>query len=132
MKNSILVSLFFMSLFSVICVTNVYSLEKPTHEAINEYVATNIINGFSLNNYILKSLGFEDGVGELIYGYSEVHNEYRYQTVSDWMGEGGIKEDEPSEKWRLYANWARNNNHFHMHVSNDIHYFSSWIGGAYL
>jgi len=88
-KNIKLILLFFIILFFLLN-THAYSLEKPTHQAINIRVAENTINGFSLNDYLKKRIGFTSGVQELLYGYSEVDKKYGDYEVWYWMGEGGI------------------------------------------
>ena len=90
-----------------------YAFDKATHEAINHSIAQRTVNGFSLNDYLIGNLGFTAGVEESFFGYSEVRRNEMERNVWEWIGEGGIKEDEPEEKWRLIVNRARNNNHYH-------------------
>ncbi|MEW6419991.1 MAG: hypothetical protein AB1480_18060 [Nitrospirota bacterium] len=90
-----------------------FSLEKETHEAINQEIAKRTIDGFSLNGYLKTNLGFEGGSEEPVYGYSGKKRQYVTQEIWRWLGEGGWMEDEPSDLLTLYANKARNNNHFH-------------------
>ena len=71
-----------------------YALKKETHQKINEYIATNTLNGFSLNYYLQYQLGIEEGTDE----------EFDSEKVWWWLGEGGKKEDEP---------FLRTVNHFH-------------------
>lgn len=75
-----------------------YSLEKPTHLAINEEIATRNINGFSLDTYLINQIGFSKGIKE------EFLKDSDKKTVLQWLGYGGIKEDEPL--WRSFR-------HFH-------------------
>ncbi len=89
------------------------TFSKEMHETINGNIGQRTINGFSLNDYLLNQLGFKDGVFEPLYGYSGKFNKDFTQRVWQWLGEGGFKEDEPEELWRLLSNIARNNNHFH-------------------
>jgi hypothetical protein len=89
-----LLKLFVIHIILFIFFLHSYALEKPTHEAINEYIAENIINEFSLDQYIKNQLGFQEG-------WKEVFNNKR---VSQWLGYGGKKEDEPV--WRSFR-------HFH-------------------
>jgi hypothetical protein len=72
-----------------------YALEKATHEVINEYIAENLINGFSFDQYLKEQLGFQEG-------WKEVFNNRR---VSQWLGYGGEQEDEPM--------YLRSFRHFH-------------------
>jgi hypothetical protein len=86
---------------------------KKTHKAINENIADRTINGFSLNKYLISNLGFKAGAKEPLYGYSGIYKSNVNQRVIEWLGEGGVLEDEPEQIWRLVLNMARNNNHFH-------------------
>ena len=94
------------------------TLEKKTHEYLNQKIAKmtinqGTINQFSLDSYLKNNLGFQKGAEELLSGYSEVLKKQTKQEVFMWMGEGGIKEDEPEQKWRQVIGKARNINHFH-------------------
>jgi len=62
-----------------------YALDKPTHEAINEYIAENTIGSFSLDQYLMDQLGFQKGKDE----------EFNNKKAFEWLGYGGKKEDEP-------------------------------------
>lgn len=80
-------TILFVIILLLSLVNNALSLEKPTHEFINKYIAQGTINGFSLNDYLKNQLGFNDGVKEVFtFGESK--------KVLEWIGEGGIKEDE--------------------------------------
>jgi len=83
------------------------SLEKETHRAINEVIANKTINGFSLNNYLINQLGFKEGINEKLSKNAEE------KRVFEWLGEGGVKEDEPDGLIRTFLNKGRSNNHFH-------------------
>jgi hypothetical protein len=71
------------------------SLEKPTHQAINEKITGMTYNGFSLDAFLKNNLGFKDGLIAKVNG----------QMVSDWIKNGGKFEDEPA--------YTRSRNHFH-------------------
>jgi hypothetical protein len=81
-------------------VTISYALSVETHVTINQYIAGNTINSFSLNNYLKKNLGFSEGKDEFING----------QEVYRWLGDGGIYEDVPP--WTIIP-YLRSVNHFH-------------------
>lgn len=105
-------------LASVSWVSEGFALEKETHQYLNQKIVEMTINQgttnqFSLDSYLKNNLGFQKGAEELLSGYSEVLKKQTKQEVFMWMGEGGIKEDEPEQKWRLIIGRARNNNHFH-------------------
>ncbi len=72
----------------------IYAFEKDTHKAINEYISQNIIQGFSLDQYLMDQLGFQKGKDEV----------FNNKKVFEWLGYGGEKEDEP---------WYRSLRHFH-------------------
>jgi len=94
-------------LISVAWISQALPFEKPTHGAINANIAQRTINQFSLNDYLIKQLGFKEGTQQVL---SIGSNK---KTVFQWIAEGGIKEDEPEQNWRLVAGKARNNNHYH-------------------
>jgi hypothetical protein len=71
-----------------------FALEKETHRAINEYVATTS-NSFSLNSYLVNQLGYKNGVQEVLNG----------KEIWKWIRDGGKTEDEPA--------YTRSRNHFH-------------------
>ncbi len=85
---------------------------EKTHQAINEYIGQNTVNGFSLSNYLIESLGLIGGHKELLLGVDAAGKGMKTE-IYKWLGYGGEQEDEPSQIWRLYLNMARNNNHFH-------------------
>ncbi len=105
-------------LASVSWVSEGFTLEKETHEYLNQKIAQMTINGFSLDTYLKNNLGFQNGAAEEIDGYSEVLKKQTEQEVFMWMGEGGIKEDEPEGFSKYLSNTARNNNHFHNPLAN--------------
>ncbi len=89
------------------------TLEKPTHEAINEIIANQTINEFSLNDYLMNHLGFVEGVGAELKGYSGKFKKDVKQRIWRWISEGGRTEDEPDGLLRMDVNRGRSNNHFH-------------------
>ncbi len=72
-------------------ITDVYSLEKPTHEALNE----NIANISGINSYLIYQLGFSDGL----------KTTFNSKWAIRWIMDGGKTEDEPF--------YTRSFNHFH-------------------
>lgn len=72
-----------------------YALEKVTHYAVNEHIAKNTIQGFSLKEYVTEELGFQDDIETL----------FNNKEVWEWLAYGGRKEDEPF--------LARSFRHFH-------------------
>jgi len=76
-----------------------FALEKDTHKVINEYVATKVINNFSLDLYLKNQLGYKNGIEEIFF----VGN--NGMEVKKWVRDGGKYEDEP-----LYI---RSFNHYH-------------------
>jgi len=113
MKSKKSILLFSLIVVSVSWLPNGFTLEKPTHEYLNQQIAQMIVNEFSLDAYLKNNLGFQGGVGEPILAYSEAKKKTMKRAVFEWMGEGGIKEDEPEQIWRQIFGIARNINHFH-------------------
>ena len=97
-------------LFLVFMHTQAYPYSEGSHAALNEHIARNNVNDFSLNSYLVDILRFASGVDETF----EDGETYR---VWRWFMEGGKKEDRPGDmpkQWMGYlTNNARNNNHFH-------------------
>ena len=89
------------------------TLEKPTHEVINQNIAQETIIGFSLNNYLMNNLGYKVGIETLLPGYSEAYKKEIQLRIWQWLGEGGKSEDEPDGLLLTVANRGRSNNHFH-------------------
>jgi hypothetical protein len=82
----------------------VYALKEGTHKAINQYIAVNNINGFSLDTYIRNQLGFSIGVKQDVIG----------KKVFEWLGYGGVQEDRPGSIFDyVLNNENRSVNHFH-------------------
>ena len=93
LKNVLILFLIFQSYhFS-------YALNPNTHEDINEYIARNTMNGFSLELYLRNSLGFEKGIT----------TSFNSLEVWQWLRAGGEYEDIPA--W--YLPYVRSLNHFH-------------------
>lgn len=90
-----------------------FTLEKVTHEYLNQQIARRTINEFSLDRYLKNNLGFQEGAQELLFGYSELKKKEMKREVWEWLGEGGYMEDEPESIPRHIAGWTRNKNHFH-------------------
>lgn len=97
----------------LLCISQSFSLEKETHEEINKIIANQTISEFSLNDYLINHLGFTDGVGEFLEGYSGKFKKDKRQRTWEWISEGGRTEDEPDGLLRLVVNRGRSNNHFH-------------------
>lgn len=89
-----------------------YALEKESHKQINEYIARNNPNGFSLHSHLKDPLGFQKGVEE----------EFSSKAVWWWLGEGGKTEDEP---------FTRSANHFHNPLT-DEGFSGLWGNGVFL
>lgn len=96
MKKILLVTLAIV----LICVSPIYALKTETHEAINEYIARNTLDGFSLDLYLKDKLGIQEGIEQTFFNSNEVWQ---------WLREGGLKEDKPY--W--YMPYLRSANHFH-------------------
>jgi len=113
MKSKKLIALGFGILAAVSWLPEGFTLEKPTHEYVSQQIAQRTVNGFSLDAYLKNSLGFQGGAGEPILAYSETKKRTMKRAIFEWLGEGGIKEDEPEGYSKYLSNTARNNNHFH-------------------
>jgi hypothetical protein len=112
-------SLFFILTFMILMVwsSNSFSLQEKTHQAINEHIAQNTLNGFSLNIYLIKNLGFKNGAEDVLLGV-DAEGKNVSKEVFWWLGYGGNWEDDPvsdqAQRYcKYYFNAARNNNHFH-------------------
>jgi hypothetical protein len=89
------------------------SHEEKIHQAINEFIAQNVINGFSLNNYLIDNLGLNVGVQELLLGV-EADGVSSKKEIFKWLGYGGIQEDRPgSISDYILGRPTRSVNHFH-------------------
>jgi len=96
MVKRFLLSVFIM-FFSIISYCE--GLEVATHKEINEYIARNFLNGFSLNSYLKNHLGIQKGINE----------DYISLKVWEWLRDGGEYEDVPA--W--YCPYIRSFNHYH-------------------
>jgi hypothetical protein len=86
------------TVFSIFCAHS-YALETESHMMINEYIARNTLNDFSLNSYLKDQLGFQEGIEET----------FNDNKVWKWIGKGGVWEDDPPD----YLPFRRSVNHFH-------------------
>ena len=62
-----------------------YSLETNTHELINEHIAQNTLNGYSLDSYLKDDLDFRKGKNEI----------FNSKKIWEWIKTGGTYEDKP-------------------------------------
>jgi len=88
----------FIILFSFISLC--YSLDPKTHKDLNKYIASNTINGFSLDSYLRDQLGLQNGKNEIL------DSKYVWQSLRD----GGKYEDIPPGSIIPYL---RSFHHFH-------------------
>jgi len=78
-----------------------YALDPDSHKAINEHIATNTINNFSLDSYLSDRLGFQGGIEE----------SFDNRQVWKWLRDGGRYEDLPPYFFPPF--YLRAVNHFH-------------------
>ncbi len=97
-RKIILYSILFQMIFLSLYKTS-EALEKVTHEKINQYIAWNSVDVFSLDEYLKDYLGFQNGIEETI------DSNYVWR----WLGQGGKFED----------NFPRMRNHFHDPVTDE-------------
>src|SRR4030042_4201596 len=107
MRNKKLFLIILAMSVSIVLVSQAFPFSRPMHRDLNERIGQRVINNFFLNDYLVKQLGFADGVKEIL------KDESREENVIWWLGEGGDKEDEPESLLRYPTNTARNNRHFH-------------------
>jgi len=81
-----------------------YALDIRTHRAINEHIGQNALNGFSLDVYLKKQLGIQNGINEL-FSYNS-----NSQEIWRWIRVGGEFEDAPPG---INIPYVRSTNHFH-------------------
>ena len=93
--------------------------EVETHQAINKYVATTTLNGFTLDDYLKTQLGMQNGI-KTSFQESGLFFSSTY-IVSDWIGWGGWYEDKPV--W--YCPYLRSINHF-INPMNDSGFSGLW------
>lgn len=101
MKNKIFS--FFLIFSLVFPLSSAFPFTKHTHEVLNEHIAGNKINQFSLNEYLQIQLGHKAGIKEIFDG----------KRTEEWITEGGKTEDEPDGLLEILFNRGRANNHFH-------------------
>lgn len=103
--------LFLLVLIIILNHAPAHPYSEDTHAEINRHITQNAVAGFSLNSYLMNTLGFNKGI------YEEFNKGGENNTVQGWLGIGGRKEDKPAEEWRqkidYVCNGARNHNHFH-------------------
>jgi hypothetical protein len=115
MRRLILCFIFILPLIDMkIC----YALSVETHEAINESIASNKLNGFSMSEYLNNNLGFTKGKDEPITkqtiqttagSITGTTTVAETKEVYKWLIEGGRYEDKPPETFP----YLRSINHFH-------------------
>ncbi len=99
MKNIFLKQMLMLS-FMLAIVATTHALDVETHKAINDYIAHNSLNGFSLGTYLSEQLGLQGGIEE------------KFNSVEawKWLRDGGRYEDVPP--WTIIP-YLRSVNHFH-------------------
>ncbi len=89
-----------LAVIFIFCIASFsHALETVTHEAINEHIARNSLNGFSFDLYLKKQLGITKGIEENVNSYA----------IWRWLRDGGKYEDKPP--WTIP--YVRSANHFH-------------------
>ena len=97
MKRILFLALIIFIMFEV----NIsHALNVESHMAINDYIAHNNMNGFSLDTFLTNTLGFSSGINEKFNTY------YAWE----WLRIGGKYEDDPPGESPPYR---RSRNHFH-------------------
>jgi hypothetical protein len=96
-KTAPIVALIFLFLISIGAKANAF--EISTHEVINEFIAKNMLNGFSLDTYLKDNLGIESGIDK----------QFNSKEIFQWLRLGGAYEDSPP--WT--PPYLRSVNHFH-------------------
>lgn len=71
-----------ISLFLILVVQS-WALQEPTHMSINEYIAQNTLNSFSLDNYLKTQLGMTNGYNTF----------FDNKEIFRWLRDGGASED---------------------------------------
>jgi hypothetical protein len=111
MKKIALATFCFVLIFSF----KSYVLKEETHRAINEEISQRTINGFNLDEYLIKQTGILQGKNEELAGI-DANNRITTKRIYEWFGYGGIQEDRPGE-WYDYlpivGQPTRSVNHFH-------------------
>ena len=83
MKLHITLKLCIVLFIAVISPLKNYAYVGITHETINEHIAENTINDFSLNQYLIDYLGYQKGIKEDLFN----------KEIPEWLGLGGRAED---------------------------------------
>ncbi len=100
-------------LLSAFCLLNgwhqVRAYEAPTHRVINEYLAKNEVNGFSLNSHLTDELGFPAGIEDEFEAEWGTAKWEETRKVWNWIEKGGEWEDSPPK----CLPFLRAFNHFH-------------------
>jgi hypothetical protein len=96
MRKLILIIL--LTLFSA-SYNHANALSVETHEAINEYIVRNNMNGFSLDAYLQNNLGIVTGIT----------TSFNSKEVPQWLRDGGYDEDKDPP----LLPYIRSANHFH-------------------
>lgn len=78
----------------LMCSSQSFSLQEETHGAINKHIAQNVVNGFSLNNYLINNLGFKAGSEEVLSGIDADGKNVK-SWLYEWLRYGGVQEDRP-------------------------------------
>lgn len=112
----------YIIIMNLFFVSEGFALQEKTHRAINETIAQSTVSGFSLDLYLMDTLGFSKGKDEPING-SEVYK---------WLGYGGEQEDVPSDIVTLLSNRARNNNHFHNPMKSSAEWSTAGLNDTVL
>jgi hypothetical protein len=120
MNRKHLVAVLFGVMTSSTFVPQSFALDTPTHRQINEYVARADLDEFSLDLYLRDQLGVSQGIGYEVRGVIDHFSSS--QTVSEWLGLGGVREDSP---W-YYTN-TRSRHHYHNPLNDEGF---SGIGGT--
>ncbi len=116
-----------MLIITVLCLSDcsvLSALETSTHKIINKFIATKELNGFRLDQYLKKHLGFFKGTEEefrpkdsgLKPEKEEEEEEAGYQ-VWRWISSGGKWEDLPPEVVKIP--YRRSFNHFLNPINNE-------------
>lgn len=111
------------------------SLVEETHQTINEYIAQSVINGFSLDVYLINQVGLANGIKEELNG-SDAAGGNKKKQVLWWLGHGGFQEDRPGsivDYLPLVGQPTRSVNHFHNPVGGLWEYsgLDAWIGPSH-
>ncbi len=103
----------------IVYVSLAYALEVETHSVINEQLASRVLDGFSLDNYLKNHLDLKEGKDEFISGQRKKQEIYKF------IASGGIYEDLPP--WSLP--YRRAFNHYHDPISNKG--FTGYLGETF-